>query len=271
MLTGALAVLGTPVHVTLFPYAWGSTLHAFRISLVFLTNVQTGAHRLSWGAHMFGFLLMCWGGTFACHLLLSLPPPQLYAPGPWINYSAVHLFLTLLFHYSPIPDTAVTNAVLFPLDGLLRASSVLQALSHLSNPSVNPILVASPVFHFILGAAAASGGGLLGGTLNLSTPNWHFSTPPPLRTGVWGVWSTLDIWAGGVVASTYGVLTAHPAFLPLRASIASPNISIRDARAVAAGLMIFFFGARVWIPRLVAARSTAPVIEKPSEKKLKTQ
>ncbi|KAF8210143.1 hypothetical protein K438DRAFT_1710737 [Mycena galopus ATCC 62051] len=272
MLTTALAVLATPVHSTIFPYAWGSTLHAFRISLAFHTNVQTSGNRLSWGAHMFGFLLMCWGGTFASHLLLSLPPPQLYAPGPWINYSAVHIFFTVLFHYFPIPDPSLTNAVLFPLDGLLRVNSITQALSHLANSSVNPLLVDSPLFHFILGAAASAGGGLLGGTLNLWTPNWHFSTPPPLRTGVWGVWSTLDIWAGGVVASTYGVLTAHPAFLPLRAYFASKEVaafSVRDARAVSAALMILFFGVRVYAVNTAAARP--PMASKPSEKKIKTQ
>ncbi|KAF7376070.1 hypothetical protein MSAN_00021800 [Mycena sanguinolenta] len=271
MLTAALAVLGTPVHGTLFPYVWGSTLHALRISLVFLTNVKTSGHRLSWGAHMFGFLFMCWGGTFACHLLLSLPPPQLYAPGPWINYSAVHLFLTLLFHYFPIVARPLhhkrrTLPSRRPPPCEQRLPGVISPLKsvHQSPPR------RFPLFHFILGAAAASGGGLLGGTLNLSTPNWHFSTPPPLRTGVWGVWSTLDIWAGGVVASTYGFLTAHPAFQPLRASIGSPGISIREARTVSAGLMILFFGARVWLPPLLAARPAPPVVEKPSEK-LKTQ
>ncbi|KAJ7262264.1 hypothetical protein B0H12DRAFT_1105035 [Mycena haematopus] len=271
MLAAALAVLATPVHGALFPYAWGSTLHAFRISLAFLTNVQMSGSRLSWGAHMAGFLLMCWGGTFTSHLLLSLPPPQLYAIHPWINYSAVHLFLTVLFHYLPIPDTSITNAFLFPLDGLLRATSVVHALSHLANPSVNPLLVASPLFHFFLGAGASAGGGLLGGTLNLWTSNWHFSTPPPLRTGVWGVWSTLDIWAGGVVASVYSALTAHPAFLPLRESIAPPGaapLSVRDARAVSAALMIVLFGLRVYAVN-TAAKPT--VVTKPSEKKVKTQ
>ncbi|KAF7361976.1 hypothetical protein MVEN_00542600 [Mycena venus] len=146
MLAAALAVLATPVHSTLFPYPWGSTLHAFRISLVFHNSVQMSGSRLSWGAHMFGFLLMCWGGSFASHMLLSLPAPQLYALGPWINYSAVHLFFTVLFHYFPIPDLSLTNTVLFPLDGLLRVNSVLHSLSHLANPSVNPLLVASPPY-----------------------------------------------------------------------------------------------------------------------------
>jgi hypothetical protein len=151
-------------------------------------------------------------------------------------------------------------------------NSVIHALSHLANPSVNPLLVASPLFHFILGAAASSGGGLLAGTLNVWTPNWHFSTPPPLRTGVWGLWSTLDIWAGGVVAATYSILTAHPAFVSLRAYIASPDskpLSIRDARGVSAAVMIVLFGLRVYAANTTAPRP--PVATKPSEKKVKTQ
>ncbi|KAJ7497209.1 hypothetical protein FB451DRAFT_1386507 [Mycena latifolia] len=261
MITSGLAALGTPVHSTLFPYVWGTTLHAARISLVFHTNMRASSSRLSWGAHIFGFLLMCWGGSLASHWLLSLPPPQLYAPGPWINYSAVHLLFTALFYYLPIPDAALTNAVLFPLDALLRANSVLHTISLLAIPSVNPLLVASPLFHFILGAAASAGGGLLGGTFSLWTPNWQFSTPPPLRTGVWGLWSTLDIWAGGLVASTYSVLTAHPAFLPLRASFASEPqpMSALDAKVASAAVMIVLFGLRVAAATLPLKSSKPPV------------
>ncbi|KAJ6586836.1 hypothetical protein DFH09DRAFT_1307945 [Mycena vulgaris] len=274
MLNTGLAALGTPVHTTLFPYVWGSTLHAARISIVFHTNMRTTSSHLSWGAHMFGFLLMCWGGSLASHLLLSLPPPQLYAPGPWINYSAVHLLFTVLFHYLPLPNTSLTNAILFPLDALLRANSVTHTLSLLAIPSVNPLLVASPLFHFILGAAASAGGGLLGGTLSVWTPNWQFSTPPPLRTGVWGVWSTLDIWAGGLVASTYSVLTAHPAFLPFRASIASQAepLSALDAKAASAAVMVVFFGLRVAAATLSQPQAVKPSVPaKQFGKKVKTQ
>ncbi|KAJ6593816.1 hypothetical protein B0H19DRAFT_1092110 [Mycena capillaripes] len=263
MLSTALAVLGTPVHRALFPYPWGSTLHASRISLAFHTNVHLTSSRLSWGAHMVGFLLMCWGGSFATHFLLSLPPTQLYAPGPWINYSAVHLLFTVLFHYLPIPDPSLSNAFLFPLDALLRANSITHAISLLALPSVDPLLVASPLFHFILGAAASAAGGLVGGTFSLWTPNWHLSTPPPLRTGVWGVWSTLEIWAGGIVASTYSVLTAHPAFLPFRAYIISQDakpLPPLDAKAVAAGVMISLYALRV------AALTMSPRAAKPAAK-----
>ncbi|KAK7057272.1 hypothetical protein R3P38DRAFT_2840331 [Favolaschia claudopus] len=277
MLSTALAALGTPVHKTLFPYPWGPTLHASRISLVFHTNLQASGTPLSWGAHLFGYLLMCWGGSFASHFLLGIPSPQIYALGPWINYTMVHLFFTALFDYFPLPDSTLTNTVLFPLDGLLRANSVILALSHLKNPSVNPLLVASPLFHFLLGAAASSGGGLLGGTLNVWTPNWHFSTPPPLRSGVWGVWTTLDIWAGGVVAATYGLLTAHPAFQPLRAQISfldAKPFSVRDAKSASAALMILLFGLRVYAMNTASkspAKSSATTARKPSESKVKTQ
>ncbi|KAJ6475282.1 hypothetical protein C8R47DRAFT_1220751 [Mycena vitilis] len=273
MLSAALAVLATPVHRTLFPYPWGSSLHALRISLAFHSNVKSTNSHLSWGAHMFGFLLMCWGGSLSTHFLVSLPPPQLYAVGPWINYSAVHLLFTVLFHYFPIPDSSFTNSFLFPLDGLLRANSIGHALSLLALPSVNPLLVSSPLFHFILGAAASAGGGLLGGTLSLWTPDWHFSTPPPLRTGVWGLWSTLDIWAGGVAAATCGILTAHPAFLPLRTSVVSHGakpFSVIDAKATAAAVLIFFFALRVFVPKS-PPRTAKPTVVPPQSEKVKTQ
>ncbi|KAJ7132837.1 hypothetical protein C8R43DRAFT_1023620 [Mycena crocata] len=274
MLSPALRLLATPVHSTLFPYVWGSTLHASRISIVFHTNMRASNSRLSWGAHMFGFLLMCWGGSIASHLMLSLPPPQLYALGPWINYSTVHLIFTVLFHYLPIPDTTLTNAVLFPFDGLLRANSVTHTLTLLSVPSVNPLLVTSPLFHFFLGAAASAGGGLLGGTLSLWTSNWQFSTPPPLRTGVWGLWSTLDIWAGGVVASAYGLLSAHPAFLPLRTTLTSQEVkpySASDAKVASAALMIVLFGLRIAAATLSSNGPKPPLNARQSEKKVKSQ
>ncbi|KAJ7045426.1 hypothetical protein C8F04DRAFT_1064735 [Mycena alexandri] len=268
MLATALALLRTPVHATIFPYPWATTLHASRISMVFHTNLQATNSRLSWGAHLFGFLLMCWGGSLSSHLLLSLPPPQLYALGPWINYSAVHVLFTVLFHYLPIPDASFTNTVLFPLDGLLRVNSVIHTLSLLNVPSVSPLLVTSPLFHFILGAAASAGGGLLGGTFSLWTPNWQFSTPPPLRTGVWGFWSTLDIWAGGVVAVTYSILTGHSAFLPLRTSFTAKPLPVVNAQTTAAAIMVVLFGLRIAAANMASKATKPPVAAKV---KVKTQ
>ncbi|KAJ7188359.1 hypothetical protein C8R46DRAFT_1054545, partial [Mycena filopes] len=254
-------------HPTVFPYPWASTLHASRISIVFHTNVNATNSRLSWGAHFLGFLLMCWGGSLASHLLLSLPPPQLYAPGPWINYSTVHILFTVLFYYLPIPNTSLTNAVLFPLDALLRANSILHTLALLNVPSVHPLLAASPFFHLILG--------LMGGTFSLWTPNWQFSTPPPLRTGVWGVWSTLDIWGGAVVAATYSVLTGHPAFLPLRTSFSSQDakpLSVSNAQTTAAAVMVVLFGLRVGAAHIPSSKVVKPpAFAKESGRKVKTQ
>ncbi|KAJ7783044.1 hypothetical protein B0H16DRAFT_1709874 [Mycena metata] len=250
MFSTALALLRTPVHATIFPYPWATTLHASRISMVFHTNLRNTNSRLSWGAHLLGFLLMCWGGSLTSHLLLSLPPPQLYALGPWINYSAVHLLFTVLFHYFPIPDPSIHKHSSLP--------------SRWTSPL--PLLVTSPLFHFILGATASAGGGLLGGTFSLWTPNWQFSTPPPLRTGVWGFWSTLDIWAGGVVAVTYGILAGHPAFLPLRTSFAAKPLPVVNAQTTAAAIMVVLFGLRVAAMASKAAK--APVAAK---EKVKTQ
>ncbi|CAK5281496.1 unnamed protein product [Mycena citricolor] len=204
--------------------------------------------------------LFCWGGSIASHVLLSLPPPQLYMLGPWINYSAVHLCLTFIFQYIPVPDPAQTNLLLFPLDGLLRANSVLQTLSLLSRPGVSPLLVQSPLFHFILGMTASAGGGLLGGTLSLTSETWTFSTPPPLRTGVFGLWSTHDMWAGGIVAVIYGSLTSHPAF----ANVLSVTLSTSSARASSVAVMIAFFGARAFATR-------PKKLVQPPKEKVKTQ
>ncbi|KAF7315361.1 hypothetical protein MIND_00050700 [Mycena indigotica] len=268
MLHTALALLGTPVHRSIFPYVWGATLHAARISLVFNSQIRASKSQLSVGANLIGYLIMCWGGSLAVHMLLSLPPPHLYTFAPWLNYAAVHLLVSSLLSYLPIPDPAHANALLFPLDGLLRTNSVLQAVSLLNlSKNLNPLLSESPLFHFILGAAASSGGGLLGGTLGVWTSNWQVSTPPPLRIGVWGVWSTLDIWAGGVIACVYGLLTAHPAFLPLRALLTSQKAAtIHTARTLSAALMIAFFGLRV-----LATSPKAPVVQKKPGQKEKTQ
>jgi hypothetical protein len=207
--------------------------------------------------------------------LLHCPSPLHYAL-PLLPHRRFHVGFSLSFMQveRTQPDTSLTNIVLFPLDGLLRANSISHALALLSVPSVNPLLVSSPLFHFILGAAASAGGGLVGGTLSVWTPNWHLSTPPPLRTGVWGLWSTLDIWAGGLAAATYGTLTAHPAFLPLRASIASPEtqpFSVSKAKAAAAAVMIFFFGLRVAAANMPSRASKPPMTSKQSGKKVKTQ
>jgi len=217
---------------------------------------------------MLGFLLMSWGGSLASHSLLSLPPPQLYAAGPWINYSAVHLLFTLVFHYFPVPDPSFSNAILSPLDGLLRANRVLYTTTLLANPSVNQLLVGSPLFHFILGAAASAGGGLVGGSFSLWTPDWQFSMPPPLRTDSWGLWSTLDIWAGGVVALTYGTLTAHPAFQPLRAYLTLAEVNIPAARAISASVMVALYAIRAV---LATVPTKPPLNTEQSGKKVKTQ
>jgi len=223
---------------------------------------------------MLGFLLMSWGGALASHSLLSLPPPQLYTVGPWINYSAAHLLFTLLFHYFPVPDPSFTNAILSPLDGLLRANSVLHTTTLLANPSVNRLLEGSPLFHFILGAAASAGGGLVGGSFSLWTPDWQFSMPPPLRTDSWGLWSTLDIWAGGVVAVTYGILIAHPAFQPLRAYLTLAEVkpsSIPAARDTCATIMVALYGLRAVVATVPSKAAKPPLNTEQSGKKVKTQ
>ncbi|KAF8662034.1 hypothetical protein AX16_001220 [Volvariella volvacea WC 439] len=253
---GALdALTTTVVHPDYFPYLLAPTLHAARISIAYQINSRKSPTPLPWATYIGGFLIMAWGGGFFVHLILGLPPPMLHATGLWINYIAVHLFLTAFFSiypgflYQPFLDT-----ILFPVDGLLRTTAVMGALSLLSNPAFNvdPKYISSPLTHALLGAVASAGGGYTAATLNAWTSNWSFGTPVFLR-GV-GLLGTLDAWGGALVAILYGLATGHPAFSTLSFQLKTSPLSFgvlfvlnpRGAKALGAVVFSILFGFRAW-------------------------
>ncbi|KAF9451569.1 hypothetical protein P691DRAFT_662872 [Macrolepiota fuliginosa MF-IS2] len=230
----------TKVHPS-FPFLIAPTLHAARISIAYQANARKSPGTLSWGTYTAGYLIMCWGGGLLSNFMLGLPPPMLYSFGPWINYLTVHLVLTGLFTFFPaLLHPPTFDTVLFPLDALVRATSVVSTVSNLypsssSYKQINPLYVNSALTHMILGALASSGGGLAAGTLGAWTSQWGMSTPPVFRAGV-GLWGSLDVWGGAYiglsflafvicdfvltlrcvcvyyVALVYGVAMNHPAF-----------------------------------------------------------
>ncbi|KAL0574706.1 hypothetical protein V5O48_007264 [Marasmius crinis-equi] len=179
----------TKVHSTLFPYPWVSTLHAARISLAYQANMRKAGQEkaIGWKAYLAGFLIMSWGGMLISHFLLNLPPPPLYTVKPYLNYLSVHFFVTFLTSIYPqllSPQNLPTyDAVLFPLDAVLRVNAITSTLDLISsNPAVNPLLKSSPLFHLIIGAVSSAGGGVSAGTLATWTSQWAFSTPVFLRS-----------------------------------------------------------------------------------------
>ncbi|KAF5390254.1 hypothetical protein D9757_002912 [Collybiopsis confluens] len=202
--------------------------------------------------------------------------PVLYAYQPWINYLAVHLLLTAAFSAAPsLPTNAELlsslDLVLFPLDAILRTNAITSTLAHLSPGSqlISPILSHSPLFHFVLGCTASSGGGISAATLGVWNPNWGSGgfTPAFLRKGPRSpfnsILNTLDVWGGGVVAVIYGISTSHIAFHPLVVYL-SPYIRVFSlidtkeikplsplgGKSLAAAALMVLFGVRALSARL---------------------
>ncbi|KAF9076335.1 hypothetical protein BDP27DRAFT_1314281 [Rhodocollybia butyracea] len=273
--------LGGVVNPVVYPFPWFNTLHAARISLVFQTNTHKFNTHSShgWKSYIGGFCLMCWGGMIFSHFLLNLPPPVLYAPLPWINYISVHLILTFIFSLIPsvLAETeslATLDFAFFPIDAMLRTGAVVGTLAHLApgSPyydSINPSLVNSPLFHFILGCTASAGGGVTAASLGVWNPNWGSGgfTPVFLRKGprspFKNILSTLDVWGGGLVAIIYGLSTSHAAFRPVLSAL-SPYIyafflvdmketkplSPMDGKSLAAAVLMMFFGIRAFVAKM---------------------
>lgn len=89
--------------------------------------------------------------------------------------------------HAPLFDT-----VLFPMDALIRLNSVASALDK-QNAHPNPKIADSPLFSFIIGAIASSGGGVTAATFGVWGPEWSFTTPTFLRSSLLG---TVDVWGG---------------------------------------------------------------------------
>jgi hypothetical protein len=195
-----------------------------------------------------------------------------YSIHPYINYITTHLVLTLFFHLYPnLLDPKGFDTILFPLDALVRTSSVTSAVSLLSSQSptsIHPALIQSPLTHFIVGALASSGGGILAFTFSTWSSSWSFSTPPLLRAGV-GLWGSVDFWGGGIVAIIYGIVTRHEAFTDAAAvleglgfmKMKGLGMEPLQAKALAAGVLTILFGVRVL---MVHWTSKAGSVEKTS-------
>ncbi|PFH47578.1 hypothetical protein AMATHDRAFT_151781 [Amanita thiersii Skay4041] len=260
----------TKVHPTWFPFALAPTIHATRISIAYQAKVA--GRPLSWPTYLAGYLIMCWGGTTLTHLLLSLPPPPFHSAQLYINYLTPHILLTILFSLNPnLLSPQLLDTFFFPLDALVRTTAITAGLNLLNNPSVNPAFVASPLTHLIIGAVASAGGGLAAATLSTWNQEWSFSTPPVLRRGV-GLWGSVDVWGGALVALVYGMSTSHPAFSGFQNSLSSYGLaafapgagtfvlSPLGARALGATVLIVLFGLRVYN---VHWRSASPAVAPP--------
>jgi len=225
---GLVYLTTTQVHSFWFPYLLAPTLHAARISIAFQANARRSSAMLSWGTYILGYLIMCWGGSLLSHFLLGLPPPMLYSFHPYINYLTVHLVLTGFFTLFPsLLHPRTIDTILFPLDALLRTNAVTSTLALISAHAdhINPLYTSSPLTHLILGAIASAGGGLSAATLSTWTNDWTFGTPPVLRRGA-GLWGTLDVWGGALVAFIYSFTTAHLAFASITLASLPPPLSL---------------------------------------------
>ncbi|KAG2001807.1 hypothetical protein CC2G_013006 [Coprinopsis cinerea AmutBmut pab1-1] len=152
---------------------------------------------------------------------MGLPPPQFYSFHPWVNYITVHLVLTAFFNFYPnllVPK--IYDTLLFPLDGLLRAHSVVSAVSLFASPSIsNPLSALSQPSpfknmdtafgHIVLGILASAAGGITLNTLSLWSEEWRFATPPILKASLWG---SADVWGGALAAIVYSSSIHSSAF-----------------------------------------------------------
>lgn len=153
----------------------------------------------------------CWGGSFIASFLQQSPPPQLLSPLPWINYISTYLFVTNPGIIALLPSPAVLDTILPIIDGLTRSFPISGAVLSTSNHA-NPAIRSSLMFQILVGGLSASGGGLAATTLNVFNPEWRFSTPPILFSGIMG---SLDFIAGCLAAGIFGFLTgSHSAYVP---------------------------------------------------------
>lgn len=260
-------ITDTLVHPNYFPYSLGLALHAARVSIAYQSNVRNTGNweRIPWATYLAGFLIMSWGGSVWSHILLGLHPPQLYSVHPWISYLSIHLLLTGIFpHIQSALSPRTLDTLLFPMDSVLRLTSITASLSFLqSHP--DPRLSQSLFLQLIIGAVASAGGGATAATLGVWTPDWKFNTPMVLTSDLVG---TTDVWGGMVTAFTYGLLTAsHPThqYLLQTLSITSnpgPVLSPLGARAAATILLAVIFLWRVLIVHWVGRATPKQVKEK---------
>ncbi|KAF8629798.1 hypothetical protein AX15_003269 [Amanita polypyramis BW_CC] len=262
----------TNVHEKYYPYILAPTLHAARVSMAYQYNVRKAGHAksLSWLTYLAGYLIMSWGGNIFSHLLVGLPPPTFYSVDLYTNYLSTHLFFTALFNYYPnLLNARLLDTILFPLDALLRTNSITSSITLLTGPGVNPVYAASPLTHLLLGAVASSAGGLSAATLRTWTPEWSLGMPPVLKEGA-GVWGTLDVWGGALVALVHGIATSHPAFSSFTDTLGfAPGtvvLSPLGAKSLGAIVLTLLFGLRVFYTHW--SNKSVP---RPAQKKVKAR
>ena len=196
--------------------------------------------------------LQCWGGSILTCTALQLPHPQLLSYHPWLNYGAIHLFISLLFSsYTPLsdPSSKVMDTIFPILDAVTRTGAIEASLSAVRNHP-NPAYSGSLFLQLLIGAVASAGGGVTASTLNLWSPSWALSTPPFLNNPT--LLSTLDIWSGSLAALIYGFLTAsHTGYGPWIAHIngGKEGAMFTDlgARAVVVLVLTGCYGWRVGV------------------------
>ncbi|KAK0529730.1 hypothetical protein OC835_004252 [Tilletia horrida] len=237
-------LLSSQLHGSYFPFPWMFVLHAVRCSFAWRGIIHANTLRLrakgepvrglTWGADVFGFLLMSWGGGILAHFITGQIPPQFLYPGSALTYLPVHaaisLFLSLPSLSSFHPTAALLDVLMPFIDGATRAGAVALGVNLAAAHSPSSLLL-----QLLLGTLTACGGGQSCGTLGTWNPNgWSLSTPPALaaRTVMEGV----DVWAPFLAAVGYIVLGGtHEDVLPLtRPTVAAlQRFGLIDAKATA--------------------------------------
>ncbi|KAF8317650.1 hypothetical protein DL93DRAFT_514337 [Clavulina sp. PMI_390] len=253
-LAGIVQFLSTsPVHPVLYPFPWGSTLHAARITHAFRGRMKAlGTHaQLGFGPEFAGFLLMCWGGGILSNFLMFQPPPQLLTVQPWLNYISVHILFGYAVDYAPSPKFLDTYLPIF--DAILRTGSVCGAVSA-ARAHPNPAIASSTFFHLIIGAVASAGGGVTASTLGVWNTEWSLRRPPFLQGGVV---DTLDLWGGSIVAAVYSCLLGlNPAYEPYTRWLSglgdkyepgTPLMTPLEARSVSVIILAGLFAWRAYM------------------------
>jgi hypothetical protein len=92
----------------------------------------------------------------------------------------------------------ILDTLLFPIDSVLRLSSITGSLS-LLQAHPDPHLSQSLFLQLIIGAVASAGGGVTAATFDVWTPEWSFGTPVILKSNWVG---SVDVW-GGAVTGTF--------------------------------------------------------------------
>jgi len=257
----------TFVHPIYFPYPLGLALHATRVSIAYQSNVRNTGNwgRITWGTYLAGFLVMSWGGSVWSHILLGLYPPQLYSVQPWISYLSVHLLLTgIIPHIQSVISPRILDTLLFPIDSVLRLSSITASLS-LLQAHPDPHLSQSLFLQLIIGAVASAGGGVTAATFDVWTPEWKFGTPVILKSNWVG---SVDVWGGAVTAFVYGLLTAsHPTHEHLLKSLSitsqpEPALTPLEARAAATIVLAVIFLWRVVVVHWIGTAAREETKEK---------